>query len=52
MILVREGSAEQRHDSVAEHLVDGTPEAMHRFHHEVEDRINEPSRIFGIEIDQ
>ena len=52
MILVREGRAKERHDSVAHHLVDGAFVAMHRLHHLFENRIEDPARLLGIAVGQ
>ena len=50
MILVRERRAEQRHDAVAHHLVDGAFVAVHRLHHAFEDRVEDLARLFGVAV--
>jgi hypothetical protein len=52
MVLERERRAEERHDPVAEHLVHGALVGVNRFHHDLEHRIQELSRLLGIAIHQ
>jgi hypothetical protein len=49
MVLVGNGGAKEGHNAVAEHLVDGTLEAVHSVHHVVEGGIEELLGGFGIE---
>src|SRR5215469_8778693 len=49
MVLMREGRAEQSHDAVTQHLINGSFIAMNRSHHHVQDRINELLSLFGID---
>ena len=49
VVFVGNRGPEQRHDAVAEHLVDGALEAVHGVHHQVESRIEELLGGFGIE---
>jgi hypothetical protein len=50
VVLVGHGSAEQRHDPVAHHLVDRALEAVNRLHHVFEDGIEDLARLLGITI--
>ena len=52
MILVRQRRAEERHDPVAHHLVDGALVAVHRVHHALEHRVEELARLLGIAVGQ
>ena len=45
-----ERRAEQRHDAVAHHLVDGALVAMDGLHHPLEDGIEELARLLGIAV--
>jgi hypothetical protein len=50
MVLVGERRAEQRHDPVAHHLVDGAFVTVDGFHHPFEDWIENLSRLLGIAV--
>ena len=50
VILVGEGRAEQRHDPVAHHLVDGALVVVDGLHHVLEDRVEELARLLGIAV--
>ena len=50
MILVRNRRAEQREDAVAGRLRNVAAVAMHRRHHELQHRVDDRARFFGIEI--
>ena len=50
VIFVRHRGAEERHDAVAEHLVDGAFIAMHGVHHGVQGRVQESARLFRIKV--
>ena len=50
MIFVRQRRAEQRHDAVPHHLVDGALVAVNRLHHPLEHRIEDLARFLGITI--
>ena len=50
MILVGERRAEQRHDAVAHHLVDGALVAVDRLHHALEHRVEERARLLGVAV--
>ena len=52
MILVPEWCAEERHDAVAHDLVDRPLVAVNRFHHPLEDRIQELPGLLGIPVGQ
>jgi hypothetical protein len=39
---------EERHDTVAHHLIDGPLIEVNRFHHLLDHRIEKPSRFLGI----
>ena len=49
MVLVGNGSAKQGHNAIAQHLVDGTLEAVHGVHHVVQSRVEELLGGFGVE---
>ena len=49
VVLVRDGRAEQRHDAVAEELVDRALVAVHLGQHEIEGAAHEPVDFLGIE---
>ena len=50
MVLVGERGAEQRHDAVAHHLVDGALVAVDGLHHALEDRVEELAGLLGIAV--
>ena len=50
VVLVRQRRAEQRHDAVAHHLVDGALVAVHRLHHALEHRVEELARLLRIAV--
>ena len=50
VVLVGERRAEQRHDAVAHHLVDGALVAVHRLHHAFEHRIEELARLLRVAV--
>ena len=50
MVLVGERRAEQRHDAVTHHLIDGALVAVDGLHHPFEHRIENPSSLFGIPV--
>ena len=50
MVLVGERRAEQRHDAVAHHLVDGALVAVDGLHHPLEDRVEELARLLGVAV--
>ena len=50
VILVGERRAEQRHDAVAHHLVDGALVAVDGLHHPLEDGIEDLARLLGIAV--
>ena len=52
MIFVRQRGAEQGHDAVAHHLVDGALVVVDRFHHALEHRIQELARLLRVAIGQ
>jgi hypothetical protein len=52
VILVRERSPEEGHDSVAHDLVHGALVAVDGLHHSLEHRVQELSGIFGVAIGQ
>jgi hypothetical protein len=41
MVLMGDGSSKQRHNAIAQHLVDSPLEAMHGVHQAFEDRVEE-----------
>jgi hypothetical protein len=49
VVLVRHGSAEQRHDAVTEELVDRPLVAMHLGEHQLERSPHDPVDVFGIQ---
>jgi hypothetical protein len=50
VILMRQGGAEQGHDAVTQHLVDGALEAVHSVHHGVQGRVQQLLGGFRVEI--
>ena len=50
MILVGERRAEERHDPVAHHLVDGALVAVDRLHHPLEHGVEELPRLLGVAV--
>ena len=50
MVLVRQRGAEQRHDAVAHHLVDGTLVVVHGFHQPLEHGIQDSARLLRIAV--
>ena len=50
VVLMRQRRTEQRHDAVAHHLVDRSLVVMHRFHHPLENRIQNLPCLLGIAI--
>ena len=50
MVLVGERRAEERHDPVAHHLVDGALVAVDGLHHVLEDGVEELARLLGIAV--
>ena len=52
MILVSERRAEERHDTVAHHLVHGALEPMDSLHHPIEHGIEELARFLGVAISE
>ena len=50
MILVGQGRAEQRHDAVAHHLIDGSLVAVNRIHHVRQNRIEQLPCLLGIAV--
>ena len=52
VVLVRQRSAEEGHDPVAHHLVDGALVPMHRLHHVLEHGIEQLARLFRIALGQ
>jgi len=52
VVLVGDRGAEQRHDAVAHHLVDGALVAMSRLHHPLEHRVEHPAGLLGIAVGQ
>jgi hypothetical protein len=49
---VRQGRTEERHDAVAHHLVHGAFVAVDRFHHALENGIEQPASFLGVAIGQ
>ena len=49
VVLVGDGGAEERHDAVAEELVDRALVAVHLGQHEVEGAAHEPVHLLGVE---
>ena len=52
VILMSEGSAEQRHDAVARSLVDGAFVVVDGLHHEFEHWVEELARLLGVTVGQ
>jgi hypothetical protein len=52
MVLLCQGGAEQGHDPVAHHLVDGAFIVVDGFHHSFKYRIEELARVLGIAVGQ
>ena len=52
VVLMGQGRAEQRHDAVAHHLVDGALVPVHGLHHVIEHRIEERAGLLGIALDE
>ena len=50
MILMGERGAEERHDPVAHHLVDGALVAVDRLHHVLEDGVEELARLLRVTV--
>ena len=50
VVLVGEGRAEEGHDAVAHHLIHCAFVAMHRFHHQLQDRIENLPRLFRVAV--
>ena len=50
MVLVGERRAEERHDPVAHHLVDGALVAVDRLHHALEHRVEDLARLLGVAV--
>ena len=50
VIFMRQRRAEQRHDAVAQNLIDGAFVAVHCIHHDMQDRIEILAHLFGIEL--
>ena len=50
MVLRGERRPEQRHDAVAQHLVDGAPVVAHGLHHPLEHRIEDGACLLGIAV--
>src|SRR5262249_34658383 len=48
--LLRQGGAEEGHDTVAHHLVDGAFVVMDGFHHPLEDGIQQLPRLLGVAV--
>ena len=48
VVLLRQGRAEQRHDAVAQHLVDGPLVTVHRLHHRANRPIQDVARGFRV----
>ena len=49
VVLVGNGGTKQGHNAIAQHLVDGTLEAVHGVHHVVQSRVEELLGGFGVE---
>jgi hypothetical protein len=49
VVFMRHGCTKERHDTVAQHLVDGAFEAVHRVHHVLQGRVQEPLGSFRVE---
>jgi hypothetical protein len=52
VVLKSDGGTKQRHDAVAQHLVDSALVAMHGVHHALQDRIEELSGLLGVALGQ
>ena len=52
MVLMRQGSPEERHNAVPHDLVHGPLIAVHRGHHALEHRVEEVAGLFGIAVSQ
>ena len=50
MVLVGDRRAEERHDAVAHHLVDGALVAVDGLHHPLEDGVEELAGLLGIAV--
>jgi hypothetical protein len=50
MVLVSDGSTEQREDAVTGRLHDVTVVAMRRVDHQLQGRIDNGARLFGVEV--
>jgi hypothetical protein len=50
VILVGEGGAEERHDPVSHHLVDGALVAMDGLHHPLHDGVEDLARLLGVPV--
>jgi len=50
VVLVGKRRAEQRHDPVAHHLVDGALVAVHGFHHQLEHGVEYLARLLGVAV--
>ena len=50
VVLVRERRAEERHDAVAHHLVHVALVAVDRFHHALEDGVEQPPGFLGVAV--
>jgi hypothetical protein len=48
VVLVGEGRAEERHDAVAHHLVDGALVVMDGFHHPLQHGVEHRARVLGV----
>jgi hypothetical protein len=49
---MRQRGAEQRHDPIAHHLVDGALVVMHGLHHPLEDRVEDLARLLRVPVGQ
>jgi hypothetical protein len=49
VILMGKRSPKQGHDSITQNLVHGSLVSVNRLHHRVQDRVQKPSSLFGIE---
>ena len=52
VILLGQRRAEEGHDPVAHHLIDGAIVAMDRIHHPLQHRVENPARVFGVTVGQ
>ena len=50
MVLMGQWRAEEGHDPVAHHLIDGAFVPMHGVHHELEHRIENPPRLLRVSV--